>query len=87
MEFGALTPTELELMIEAHDWREERRYEQLAWLAYHSLLPWLGKDSKLTPADLLKKPDSDTAEGPRQALTAEEARAELEQIKREMGVD
>jgi hypothetical protein len=68
--------------MEAYNWRQEREWERTAWLAFHTLVPWLEKGSKLTPRDLLAAADP-KEEAP--VLTREEAHAELEKLKREMG--
>lgn len=74
-------------MLAGHAWRMERRMEELAWLAWHSLLPWLEKDSKIRPSDLLPPKDvpEPTLGGRLEQLQAHAN--DLEYLKKKMGVE
>lgn len=86
-EFSRLTVAEFQEELEAWWWREDREMERAAWLAWHFLIPWQKKGSKLKPSDLL--PDKEKASGnrPRLAQSPADRKRDLEHLKREMGVE
>jgi hypothetical protein len=59
--------------------------ERLAWLAWHTLLPWRKQGDKSTPADLL--PKAVEAKATKKEITKEEAREELAALVAEFEVE
>ena len=60
--------------------------ERAAWLAWHFLIPYQKKGSRLQPRDLLPDPPKKEAKERREVSPADRARA-IEDLKREMGVE
>lgn len=80
-----MTVAEFNAELEGWCWRQDRRMDELAWLAWHFLSPHMKKGSRIQPRDLLPEPPEAKAKA--RSLSPSERARTLDELKREMGIE